>query len=100
MPTDSRGIKRSGGPLVVPEVNAVMVSRMDRVHFEDPLEKRVHGFMALDLHAIARVGPELVSQQGPSLQVIGKLVKDLFKGLGVGLGFRGGGCTTGLGGGG
>jgi len=84
LPTDGSGIHRPGGSFVVPEVNAVVMSRVHGVHFEDPLEKGVDCFMALNLHTVAGVGPELISEQRSGLQVVGKLVKNLFKGLGVG----------------
>ena len=84
LPADGRRIHRPDGTFVVPEVNAVVMSRVHGVHFEDPLEKGVDRFMALNLHTVAGISPELMSEQGTRLQVIGKLVENLFKGLGVG----------------
>ena len=84
LPADGGGIHRAGGTLVVPKVNAVMMGGMHGVGLENRLEKSVHGFMALNLNSVAGVRPELVGQQGPGLKVVGKLVKNLLKGLGVG----------------
>ena len=86
LPADGRRIHRSGGPFVVPKVDAVVMGGMHGVDLENRLDKGVHGFMALNLHTVAGVDPELESQQGPGLQVVRKLVENLFQGLGVGLG--------------
>ena len=67
-------LQRPLGLLAIPEVDAVMMGRVQRLVGEDLGQHRVHRLMAVDRQTVAAVQPDLQSQKGLGFELVGILV--------------------------